>query len=183
MAKKTKKKIGRPPKHEGERLSKNRTFRVRGMLDEYLTWNAEEAGRSVSEEIEARLERSFHMDGLLETFAGDAAPIVNALATTVAFTFLQGLNREERYRVMQVATGYIIAAFGSLYCPTRDKTTSKTFYPTIAEMRTPVRSGAPDKLELTGVRVAHTVLKNLGMQMPEQVAELAAILKDMEASK
>jgi chromosome segregation ATPase len=62
MAKKTKKKIGRPPKREGERLSKNRTFRVRGNLDDWLQAASAASGRSVSEEIEYRLERSFQVD-------------------------------------------------------------------------------------------------------------------------
>jgi predicted HicB family RNase H-like nuclease len=59
MARKRQAKIGRPPKRKGERLSKNRTFRVRGTLDEQLAAAADAAGRSVSEEIEYRLERSF----------------------------------------------------------------------------------------------------------------------------
>jgi hypothetical protein len=59
MARKRQSKLGRPPKHEGERLSKNRTFRVRGTLDEQLEAAAQKAGRSVSEEIERRLEDSF----------------------------------------------------------------------------------------------------------------------------
>jgi len=62
MAKKKQSKIGRPPKRKGERLSKNRTFRVRGTLDEQLEAAAQEAGRSVSEEIEHRLEASFRRD-------------------------------------------------------------------------------------------------------------------------
>ena len=59
MARKKQAKIGRPPKRKGERLSKNRTFRVRGTLDEQLVAAADDARRSVSEEIEHRLERSF----------------------------------------------------------------------------------------------------------------------------
>ena len=62
MARKKQSKLGRPPKHEGERLSKNRTFRVRGTLDEQLAAAAQEAGRSVSEEIEHRLEESFRRE-------------------------------------------------------------------------------------------------------------------------
>jgi hypothetical protein len=62
MARKKQSKIGRPPKHKGERLSKNRTFRVRGTLDEQLEAAAQEAGRSVSEEIERRLEASFQRE-------------------------------------------------------------------------------------------------------------------------
>jgi hypothetical protein len=63
MARK-KAKIGRPPRHGSERLSKSRTFRVRPHLDELLQKAAAEAGRSVSEEIEYRLDRSFYGDGL-----------------------------------------------------------------------------------------------------------------------
>ena len=50
---------GRPPRHPGERLSKNRTFRVRGGLDKKLQAAAAVSGRSVSEEIEFRLDQSF----------------------------------------------------------------------------------------------------------------------------
>lgn len=58
MARK-KPKGGRPPRHEGERLRKNRTFRIRARLDELLEGAAAKAGRSTSEEIEHRLEISF----------------------------------------------------------------------------------------------------------------------------
>jgi hypothetical protein len=56
--------MGRPPRHAGERLSKNRTFRVRGELDDRLQTSANKSGRSVSEEIEYRLERSYQIDDL-----------------------------------------------------------------------------------------------------------------------
>jgi hypothetical protein len=56
---KEQKALGRPPRHKGERLSKNRTFRVRGDLDEQLQAAANVSGRSVSEEIEYRLKESF----------------------------------------------------------------------------------------------------------------------------
>lgn len=46
---------GRPPRHKGERLSKNRTFRIRADLDVELAKIAEASGRSVSEIIEQRL--------------------------------------------------------------------------------------------------------------------------------
>jgi hypothetical protein len=62
MARKKPSKLGRPPKHEGERLSKNRTFRVRGTLDEQLEAAAQDAGHSVSEEIERRLVESFRRE-------------------------------------------------------------------------------------------------------------------------
>jgi hypothetical protein len=57
MARKSK--AGRKPKYPGEKLSKNRTFRVRDRLDDNLQTSALSSGRSVSEEIEYRLETSF----------------------------------------------------------------------------------------------------------------------------
>jgi hypothetical protein len=59
---------GRPARHQGERLSKNRTFRVRGQLDEQLSAAAEKSGRSVSEEIEFRLDRTFAGEHPLSLF-------------------------------------------------------------------------------------------------------------------
>lgn len=59
MKKTAKPPAGRPARHQGERLSKNRTFRVRGQLDEQLSAAADQSGRSVSEEIEFRLDRTF----------------------------------------------------------------------------------------------------------------------------
>jgi hypothetical protein len=55
-------KRGRPPRYKGEVLRKNRTFRVRARLDESLEEAAAKAGRSTSEEIEYRLERTFLED-------------------------------------------------------------------------------------------------------------------------
>ena len=55
-------KAGRPPRHAGERLVKNRTFRVWGSLDDQLQATAEQSRRTVSAEIEFRLEDSFYVD-------------------------------------------------------------------------------------------------------------------------
>ena len=57
-------KAGRPPRHAGERLVKNRTFRVRGSVDDQLQAATEQSRRTVSAEIEYRLELSFRMDWL-----------------------------------------------------------------------------------------------------------------------
>ena len=57
-------KAGRPPRHAGERLVKNRTFRVWGSLDDQLQAAAEQSRRTVSAEIEWRLSLSFEMDRL-----------------------------------------------------------------------------------------------------------------------
>lgn len=72
---------GRPARREGERLSKNRTFRVRGALDDQLLKSATNSGRSVSEEIEHRLERSFSEDA---AFGGGAVKHM-AIRMAVAF--------------------------------------------------------------------------------------------------
>ena len=87
MARK-KAKIGRPPRHGGERLSKSRTFRVRPHLDELLQKAAAEAGRSVSEEIEYRLDRSFYEDALPTQMApliGQAAKLASEAALKSIF--------------------------------------------------------------------------------------------------
>jgi hypothetical protein len=62
MPRRKKSQGGRPPRHAGEVLRKNRTFRIRARLDELLEEAAAKAGRSVSEEIEHRLELSFWED-------------------------------------------------------------------------------------------------------------------------
>jgi hypothetical protein len=64
MARKKATKAGRPPRRADERLSKNRTFRVWDKLDEQLRAAAEQSRRTVSAEIEYRLENSFQMDHL-----------------------------------------------------------------------------------------------------------------------
>jgi hypothetical protein len=57
-------KAGRPPRHAGEHLVKNRTFRVWRKLDHQLQAAAEQSRRTVSAEIEFRLELSFLVDRL-----------------------------------------------------------------------------------------------------------------------
>jgi hypothetical protein len=85
MARKKSPKIGRPPRHEGERLSKNRTFRIRGELDDRLQAAASKAGRSVSEEIEYRLDQSFQKE--------DIAKIIRATVDTYRQPTLSELGK------------------------------------------------------------------------------------------
>ena len=54
-----KKRIGRPPKANEDRKALNFTFRSRGQMRERLQTAAIASKRSISEEIEFRLERSF----------------------------------------------------------------------------------------------------------------------------
>ena len=55
---------GRPPKPEPERKSRYVSFRARSGLQARLAAAAQQSERSVSEEIERRLERSFLTEGL-----------------------------------------------------------------------------------------------------------------------
>jgi hypothetical protein len=61
---------GRPARHPGEILSKNRTFRCRDRLDEMLQESAAHAGRTVSSEIERRLEESYFRERTEAEFLG-----------------------------------------------------------------------------------------------------------------
>jgi hypothetical protein len=79
-----KSKIGRPPRHEGVRLSKMRTFRIRPELDGLLQAAASKAGRSVSEEIEYRLDRSFYGDALVDRLINSMQPLSNGAAGVAA---------------------------------------------------------------------------------------------------
>jgi hypothetical protein len=110
-------KMGRPPKHEGERLSKSRTFRVRDALDNGLQIAAKRSGRSVSEEIESRLERSFGTDGLLDMALGEnVADLIQMIFMAVARSGIR-TGSKHSYEVLQAAIFYIIAAFARQLVP------------------------------------------------------------------
>jgi hypothetical protein len=59
---------GRPPKDEPERKSDHISFRARPGLRARLIAAAEKSERTVSQEIEHRLERSFERDELLQVY-------------------------------------------------------------------------------------------------------------------
>jgi uncharacterized protein (DUF1778 family) len=58
------KRKGRPPKAVEDRKRRHLTFRVTDRVRDLLAAAANAAGRSISEEIEHRLERSFVFDAL-----------------------------------------------------------------------------------------------------------------------
>jgi hypothetical protein len=60
---------GRPPIAQADRKANNLTFRTRGDMRSKLEEAAQKSGRSISEEIEARLERSFVADEVREAVA------------------------------------------------------------------------------------------------------------------
>jgi hypothetical protein len=65
-----KRKRGRPPRRPDQLLRGHRTFRLHEGLDAKLQEASAAIGRSISEEIEFRLERSFYDDQMAERFLG-----------------------------------------------------------------------------------------------------------------
>jgi Ribbon-helix-helix protein, copG family len=114
-----KNKGGRPPRHEGERLTKHRTFRCRGGLDEQLEEEARTTGRSVSETIERMLMEVFaHRQMFDHWFGGDADEILRLIRTAMMLEMVvpppgvaPGSEGAENFRV---AVNAIIAAFKKL---------------------------------------------------------------------
>jgi hypothetical protein len=75
---------GRPPVPAAQKKVRNFTFRSRGDMHERLSEAAEANGRSISEEIERRLERSFFSDEIEQgpkAAQGKAAEILLHLMT------------------------------------------------------------------------------------------------------
>jgi hypothetical protein len=118
----TQSKRRRRPRHPGEHLRKNRTFRIRDRLDKLLEDAATAAGRSTSEEIEYRLEVSF-LDERRNTHMLGSDVGADILRTLRAAMVLEGvtpdwdgdLAKAERFRTVANA---VIVAF--LKLPTID---------------------------------------------------------------
>jgi hypothetical protein len=87
----SKRKRGRPPKPEGERRRGNLTFRVRAHLRYLLQLRADRSGRSLSEEIEYRLERSLAEEVLLY---GIQDPMIFLNAVNAITIVLASLERQ-----------------------------------------------------------------------------------------
>jgi hypothetical protein len=105
---------GRPPRHPGERLSKTRTFRVRGGLDEYLQAAAATSGRSVSEEIELQLELARERkERLIEEWGPDVFSIADRAARSLRhieeYTGKSWHEDEETYELFRRALLEIVA--------------------------------------------------------------------------
>jgi hypothetical protein len=114
MPRRKKSQGGRPPRHKGEVLRKNRTFRIRARLDELLEEAATKAGRSASEEIEHRLEVSF-LDERQNAHLLGSDVGADILRTLRAAMVLEGVTpdwdgdpvRAQRFRI--IANAVIVA--------------------------------------------------------------------------
>ncbi|MCJ2060110.1 hypothetical protein MKL09_26710 [Methylobacterium sp. J-048] len=81
------KRRGRPPIAEEDRKSGNLTFRTRGDLRSQLEASAQQSGRSVSEEIEYRLQVSFDRRSVaLQMYGGNNSELMEALYYVLAST-------------------------------------------------------------------------------------------------
>lgn len=114
---------GRPPRHQGEQLSKNRTFRVRGGLDEKLQAAAAASGRSVSEEIEFRLDQSFDRDAFIGLVLGgdENSKVLQTIATVMKLESRAGHWMKDMKTVERVgrAAIYVITYFAPQYASLR----------------------------------------------------------------
>jgi hypothetical protein len=112
---------GRPPRHPGERLSKNRTFRVRGVLDERLQATAAASGRSVSEEIEFRLHQSFDRDAFIGLVLGgdENAKVLQSIATVMKLESHNGhwLKDVKTSETVRRAVNLVIGQFAEPHQP------------------------------------------------------------------
>jgi hypothetical protein len=119
MASEKKKSLGgRPPRHAGEVIAKNRTFRCRTRLEELLRASALGSQRSVSEEIERRLEDSYFRDRLnAATFGTDVGgEILRLVGAAMAVEGVVGdwARIPERAENLRVAVNAIIATITGL---------------------------------------------------------------------
>lgn len=74
-----KKRMGRPRKYPGTEKRPTLTFRVRDGLHEKLKQSSEDGERSISEEIERRLERSYEIDKLARNACSNTIDTLEAL--------------------------------------------------------------------------------------------------------
>jgi hypothetical protein len=123
-------KPGRPARHKGARLSKNRTFRVRPELDSVLAQAAQQSGRSVSEEIERRLDLSFKSEDVFTAALGGPELRDHALILIASFAAggrsdsngrppQEWLRDKDSYR--QAFVGAAMAMINAMPSPTIDE--------------------------------------------------------------
>ena len=111
MAKKqSKTKMGRPPLSPGKRRGASMGFRPTPTIRAELEKAARANGRSMSHEVEARLERSFVEFGKEETFLV-ARLLANAIHTIEAVTGKNWMDDLEAHRQTQEACKNILDAF------------------------------------------------------------------------
>lgn len=97
---------GRPPLATPEKKRRNFTFRGTDELHERLSEAAAKSGRSISEEIERRLDQSFQQDALQASLDAQAA----SLTAKIREEFQKGLS-EQRSATASVIKQMITGKF------------------------------------------------------------------------
>jgi hypothetical protein len=110
---------GRPLRDSEGHLRKNRTFRIRDRLDAMLEQAAMAAGRSTSEEIEFRLERTFYDDRMAARFLGsdiasEALRLIRGAMVVEGIAGRDWAEDPQSAEAVRVATNAIIAVLANL---------------------------------------------------------------------
>lgn len=102
------KRRGRPPVAKEDRKTGNLTFRTRANLREQLEEAAQQSGRSVSEEIEYRLQQSFDRNALaLQMYGSKNTDLMRALS--YLFSVSRGMEKFSNASVYLAAITTIMA--------------------------------------------------------------------------
>jgi Arc-like DNA binding domain len=116
-----KKRIGRPPKAKEDRKAVNFTFRSRDQMRERLEAAAAASGRSISEEIEYRLNQSFDEERLSAAFLGgnDTAKALQLIANAMRLETAAGdgtpwSKDQRKAEAVQTAATLLIAGSAGL---------------------------------------------------------------------
>jgi Arc-like DNA binding domain len=163
----TKKRLGRPPKSEKDRKAVNFTFRSRGQMRERLQGAAASSGRSVSEEIEYRLDQSFTREPLVSQLVGgnhnakvleliaDALNVLNVMRSHD----LEAKNWTEREiaEIFRIAVDLIIASWGGLPEQPPQQDAKENIAKALANQMVP---------EMEGRRLAMVILEAAGLPWP-----------------
>jgi len=84
------KRRGRPPKADGVKNRPNVTIRMTEHLKDRIQSDCEKSGRSLSEEITERLERSYSRED------GDGGPLLSDIIGDIAIAFRSGLREGDQ---------------------------------------------------------------------------------------
>ena len=149
-------------KYRAYYASKNRTFRVRDDLDGLLETSARLSGRSVSEEIEYRLDRSFIEGRLIPSRTEDAIRAVHLAMDPIIGSNWAAPPFDDDQRVaaenVRTAVNIIIAAVANL----------------------PVMPPPPDKQNLLegGLENARHLLRQIHVEWPREISSLGKKIDD-----
>ncbi|MCJ2082772.1 hypothetical protein [Methylobacterium sp. J-090] len=162
MAEGEAKRRGRPSIPEEERKSGNLTFRTRGSLRAQLETAAQESGRSVSEEIEHRMQLSFDRKAVALQIYGDSnTALMKALYSILGATTSDLKHSNSAVHLAAITT--ILAAAGSRFEDLIEKNPDPSVWAFLS------RTGVMQALGLN----AEEATKEAERVVPEMAAQMA----------